>query len=250
MARGRPAEHTRRDGSPPSRVPSKPQLLLLGLGNLGLASLGPASLGRMRSLTVVFAATLVAAGLAAAGTHAIARKPLRVTFVGDSVPDSITYVPAARRRLTKGFVFTLDLRVCRRLVARSCSFQGSTPSTALDAIRAFGTGLGDVLVVDVGYNEGPVGYGTGIDRVMRAAHAQGAVGVVWVTLRETRNLYRETNAVIRKATKRWPQLRVADWNAFSSGRSWFAGDHLHLTPTGATALAGFLRPYILRAGGR
>jgi hypothetical protein len=104
--------------------------------------------------------------------------------------------------------------------------------------------------VDVGYNEGPVGYGAGIDRVMRAARVQGAVGVVWVTLRETRDLYRQTNDVIRRAAKRWPNLRVADWNAFSAGHSWFAGDGLHLTPTGATALAGFLRPYILRAGGR
>jgi hypothetical protein len=198
----------------------------------------------------VLVAVLVVAGVSAAGTHAAARKPLRVTFVGDSVPDAITYVAAARRRLTKGFVVRLDLRVCRRLVTPSCSFQGSTPSTALEAVQSFGKGLGDVLVVDVGYNEGPGGYGSGIDRVMRAAYAQGAVGVVWVTLRETRDLYRATNAVIRRAAKRWPQLRVADWNAFSSGRSWFAGDGLHLTPTGATALAGFLRPYILSAGGR
>ena len=173
-----------------------------------------------------------------------------MTFVGDSVPDAITYVSAARRRLTKGFVVKLDLRVCRRLVTPSCTFQGSTPSTGLDAVRAFGTRLGDVLVVDVGYNEGPVGYGVGIDRVMRAAHRQGAAGVVWVTLRETRDLYRQTNTVIRRAAKRWPTLRVADWNAFSTGHSWSGDDGLHLTPTGATALAGFLRPYILRAGGR
>jgi len=192
---------------------------------------------------------LVIAGVAAAGSQAAARKPLHVTFVGDSVPDAITYVSAARRMLTKGFVVKLDFRVCRRLVTPSCSFQGSAPSTALEVVQSFGTRLGDVLIVDVGYNEGPIGYGAGIDRVMRAAYAQGAVGVVWVTLRETRDLYQQTNAVIRRAAKRWPHLRVADWNAFSAGRSWFTGDGLHLTPTGATALAGFLRPYILRAGG-
>ena len=193
---------------------------------------------------------LFVAGIGAAGTHAAARKPLHVAFVGDSVPDAINYVSAARRRLTRGFVVKLDLRVCRRLWTPSCAFQGSPPSSALEAIQSLGAGLGDVLVVDVGYNEGPVGYGDGIDRVMRAAHAQGAVGVVWVTLRETRDLYAQTNAVIRRAAKRWTNLRVADWNAFSSGQSWFGGDGLHLTPTGATALAGFLRPYILRAGGR
>jgi hypothetical protein len=204
----------------------------------------------VRSLAVVLVSLLLVSGFAGAGTHAAARRPLRVAFVGDSVPDAINYVSAARRRLTRGFVVKLDLRVCRRLWTPSCAFQGSMPSSALEAIQSFGAGLGDVLVVDVGYNEGPVGYGDGIDRVMRAAHAQGAVGVVWVTLRETRDLYAQTNAVIRRAAKRWPNLRVADWNAFSSGQSWFGGDGLHLTPTGATALAGFLRPYILRAGGR
>lgn len=200
----------------------------------------------MRSLVVL----LVSLVVVAAGAHAATRKPLHVTFVGDSVPDSITYVPAARHRLTRGFVVKLDLRVCRRLWTPSCTFQGETPPSALEAVQSFGHGLGDVLVVDVGYNEGPVGYGAGIDRVMRAARAQGAVGVVWVTLRETRDLYRQTNTMIRRAVKRWPKLQVADWNAFSAGHSWFAGDGLHLTPTGATALAAFLRSYILRAGGR
>ena len=209
-----------------------------------------ASLGAVRALVILLASVVVAAGLVAGEAQATKRKPLHFTFVGDSVPDAITYVSAARRRLTRGFVVRLDLRVCRRLVTPSCSFQGSAPSTALAAIQSLGSGLGDVLVVDVGYNEGHVGYGAGINRVMRAAHAQGAAGVVWVTLRETRDLYRQTNAVIRRAAKRWATLRVADWNAFSSGRSWFASDGLHLTPTGATALAGFLRPHILRAGGR
>lgn len=204
----------------------------------------------MRPLVLFLVSVAATAVLVAGEAGAATRKPLHVTLVGDSVPDAITYVSAARRRLTRGFVVKLDLRVCRRLVTPSCSFQGSTPSTALASIQSFGKRLGDVLVVDVGYNEGPVGYGAGIDHVMRTAHAQGAAGVVWVTLRETRALYRATNAVIRRAARRWPNLRVADWNAFSAGRNWFGSDGLHLTPTGAIALAGFLRPYILRAGGR
>ena len=32
-------------------------------------------------------------------------------------------------------------------------------------------GLGDVLIVDVGYNESSVGYRAGIDQIMRAAEA-------------------------------------------------------------------------------
>jgi hypothetical protein len=82
---------------------------------------------------------------------------------------------------------------------------------------------------------------------MRAALAQGASGVVWVTLRETRDIYRWTNVAIKTAAKRWPQLVVAEWNAYSSGKPWFGDDGLHLTPTGATALASFLRPFVWKA---
>ena len=199
---------------------------------------------RIRPLPVVLLAALA---VAAGATAARAAAPTHVTFVGDSVAQSIEYVPAARRSLSRGLVLRLDLRVCRRLVLPSCSYQGSAPSTVLEAVQSYGRGLGSVLVVYVGYNEGPTGYGAGIDRVLRAALAQGATGVVWVTLRETRDLYRRTNVAIRRAAKRWPELQVADWNAFSAGKPWFGDDGLHLTPTGAGALAGFLRPFVLRA---
>jgi hypothetical protein len=85
---------------------------------------------------------------------------------------------------------------------------------------------------------------------MRAALAQGATGVVWVTLRETQSTYRWTNIAIKTAAKRWPALVVADWHAYSTGKPWFGRDGLHLGATGATALARFLRPYILQASGR
>jgi len=189
---------------------------------------------------------LVLAALAPA-TTAGARGPLAATFVGDSVSASISYVPAAQAQLGRGLAIRLDLRVCRRLVQPSCSFQGSAPPAALEAVRSYGRSLGRVLIVDVGYNESSQGYRQGIDRVMRAALSQGAAGVVWVTLRETRGIYRETNAAIKTAARRWPQLVVADWNAYSSGRPWFGDDGLHLTSTGATALATFLRSYVWEA---
>ena len=141
---------------------------------------------------------------------------------------------------------SFDLRVCRRLIQQSCSFQGSTPPTALQAVQGYGGALGDVLIVNVGYNESADGYSYGIDRVMRAALAQGTRQVVWVTLRETRPLYRSTNAAIVTASRRWPQLVVADWNAYSRDRPWFGSDGLHLTETGADALAAFLRLRVLQ----
>ena len=191
-------------------------------------------------------AVLVTACLAGA-TAAEARGPVRVTFVGDSVPASISYIPAAQAQLRRGLDVRLDLKVCRRLVQPSCTYQGTTPSSALEAVKGYGRSLGRVLVVNVGYNESADGYRQGIDRVMRAALAQGASGVVWVTLRETRDIYRWTNVAIKTAAKRWPQLVVADWNAYSSGKPWFGDDGLHLTPTGATALASFLRPFVWKA---
>ena len=195
--------------------------------------------------------SVVLAALAAATAAPARTEPaLRATFVGDSVSASISYVPAAQARLERGMHVRLDLKVCRRLVEPSCSYGGSSPSTALQAVQSYGHALGKVLVVKVGYNESPAGYGRGIDRVMRAALADGATGVVWVTLREQggySGLYHETNAAIRQAVKRWPELLVADWNAYSAGKPWFGSDGLHLSSTGATALAAFLRPYIVRA---
>jgi len=201
------------------------------------------------ALTALALACLALAGSAAAST-AREGAPIAATFVGDSISASITYVPAAQRRLAGGLAVKLDVRVCRRLVLPSCSFQGKAPTTALQAVHAHGRALGRVLIVDVGYNEGPQGYGRGIDRVVRAALAEGAEGVVWVTLREKgtyASLYRSTNVAIRKAARRWPQLLVADWNSYSAGKPWFGSDGLHLSPRGAIELAAFVRPHVFRA---
>lgn len=200
-------------------------------------------------MTAVALACLAVAGSAVASTSREA-VPIPATFVGDSISASITYVPAAKKKLGSGLAVKLDVKVCRRLVQPSCSFQGTTPTTALEAVRAYGRSLGRVLIVSVGYNEGSQGYASGIDRVMRAALAEGAAGVVWVTLREKGrygSLYHATNVVIRKAAKRWPRLLVADWNAYSAGKPWFGNDGLHLSPQGATELASFIRPYVFRA---
>jgi hypothetical protein len=201
-----------------------------------------------RALLVVgLIVVAVVAATLAGNTAAATKAPVRVTFVGDSVPASIMYSPRAKSILARGLATRLDLRVCRRLATASCSYQGSAPTSALQSVQSLGHALGDVLIVDVGYNESSSGYREGIDRVMRAARAQGASGVVWVLLRETRDIYRETNAVIRSAQKRWPQLLVADWNAYSRGKPWFSSDGLHMGVTGADALAAFLRPYVFRA---
>ncbi len=191
---------------------------------------------------VVSVSAAMPAATAKGGTE-----PIRVTVVGDSVAASMRHVPSAQTALRKGLEVRLDLEVCRRLVQPSCQHRGSKPSTALRAVRSSGRSLGDVLVVDVGYNEGAEGYGAGVDRVMRAAVAHGVRGVVWVTLRERNGIYRSTNIAIREADRRWARMRVADWNRYSAGKPWFRGDGLHMGTAGATAFAAFLRPHIFRA---
>ena len=65
-----------------------------------------------------------------------------VTVIGDSVSASLLYVPSAERRRGQGFDLRLDLKVCRRLVAPSCSYQGVIPSTALQAVEAWAAASG------------------------------------------------------------------------------------------------------------
>jgi hypothetical protein len=184
-------------------------------------------------------------------TAPAAANPARVTFVGDSVPAAMSYSPAARAVLSRRLRLRFDLRVCRRLVAPSCPYQGATPSTALQAVRALGRSVGDVLVVDVGYNDTGATYGRGMRSVVRAARGQGARAVVWVTLRQAghyRSEYVRANTAIRTEAARWgPHVVLADWNAFSAGATFFSEDGLHLSGAGAMSLARFLRPPILRA---
>ena len=139
-----------------------------------------------------------------------------------------------------------DLQVCRRLATAGCPYAGHAPSSALDVVERDARGT-DVLVVDVGYNDDPAVYGEAMEHVIRTAKSLGVKEIVWVNLRETRDLYRQTNAAIRTEARRNPGVQVADWNAWSAGRPWFRTDGLHLTDPGIQGLAVMLRVYILSA---
>ena len=168
---------------------------------------------RRRRLPDITVATRVATTIAVAGAIALAcaaaafaqdASKTRVTVIGDSITASFDYVPAARRYLGKGLDLRSDAVVCRRLVATSCPFQGSTPSTALQVVGSKRSALGPVVVVNVGYNDWPAVYD--VDRVMRALKAAGVRSVIWVTLREATSyadVYAQSNARIRKAASRW-----------------------------------------------
>ena len=129
-----------------------------------------------------------------------------MTIIGDSVAAGLSYEPAAARALGEGFDLKLDLKVCRRLVSPSCPYQGSAPTTGLEAVKAEGSGLGHTVVIDVGYNEDGTRYAQDMDLVLRTLRENGVRTVVWVTLRQTLGDYYRINAAIRREAARWPGL--------------------------------------------
>jgi hypothetical protein len=204
----------------------------------------PVAAGRRLLVIAAVVAVAVAFGPVAESAHAY-----RVTFIGDSSAAGIELSPRAKRLLSRGYDMRRDLRVCRRLVSQSCVYNGVRPRTALQAIYHYGTSLGRVLVIDVGYNDSSATYRSQLNTVMQAALARGVKGVVWVNLKAVRPDYIRINRIIKRAKARWSRLYVANWNKRSADHpSWFASsDGIHLTSAGAVGLVKLVRYWIPRA---
>jgi len=193
------------------------------------------------------AASLAVALLALAAGSARADGPARVTLISDSVGGGAIFsYDDARATLESGLDLHNEWRSCRKLVAIGCAQPTGPPPSALDTVDSLGAELGPVVVVDVGYNDLPDGYGNGLDRVMGALLAAGVQRVIWVTLEETTPTWVAINDEIRAASARWPELSVADWAREASGKPWFY-DGAHMTHNGARGFARFLRPYVVEA---
>jgi hypothetical protein len=208
-------------------------------------------IGRSTGLVVLAAVVL---GLTHAATPARTAsgpvRPLpRVTLITDSVGGVLFWAADARAELAQGLDLRLETKTCRRLVAVGCFAYGETPPSALETIQALGAELGPLVVIDVGYNDRPDEYGAGLDTVMRALVDADVKQVIWVTLEETEDVWVESNAIIRDAPKRWPQLVVADWAPVAAANpSWFV-DLAHMNGEGGLGFARFLRPIILTTCG-
>jgi hypothetical protein len=200
---------------------------------------------------VGIAVALLAAALAC-GADSRAEAPVpgpHVTMITDSVGGVLFWVDSARTALASGFDFDLETKTCRKLVDPGCPAYGDpAPISALDTVRALGSKLGPIVVVDVGYNDRPDTYAAGLDQVMQAAVDGGAQHVIWLTLEEREGAWKQINDEIRAATTHWPQLTVADWNAASAGQDWFVDD-AHLNWSGGQGLSQFLRPFLISACG-
>ena len=167
--------------------------------------------------------------------------------IGDSVSALIEEVPAAAYALGNGLAVSADLAVCRRLVAPSCTYKGTQPPTALEQIESLPR-TPRVVVLDVGYNDNSDTFIQDAATVTAALVKRGVGRVVWVTLREERSSYADSNNAIRTLAKRWPTvIRIADWNATSAGQPWFEPDGLHLNPLGAEMLAQLIHSNLVAA---
>jgi len=202
-----------------------------------------------RAIWAVFALAVVLCG--SDGAASPVASPQRVTLIGDSIAARLEQIPSAAQALEERLSVRARLAVCRRLVARSCSFQGVRPPTVLEEIKSLGPRIDGVVVIEAGYNDTPSDFARGADVVMRALTRRGAPHVVWVTLRERQSSYREINHTIRDLRRRWPQIvRVADWSLVSSGQPWFEADAVHLNTDGANALARLIHSSVVAACGK
>jgi hypothetical protein len=195
----------------------------------------------MRTRVGGLACALVASacGWAAAPSPAAAAGQ-RVFLLGDSVMAGLRFSSAAEATLSSTFDVTLDAKVCRALREPSCStkYDGQPPA-ALTVLRASAGRIGDALVMMAGYNDANIG--PGVDAIMAEVAAQGVPHVLWLTYRNSSGRYSGSNATLWAKTAEYPTLTVADWNAWSAGHGdWFGGDGLHLTGSGAMALAQFI----------
>ena len=172
-----------------------------------------------------------------------------MTMIADSVGGALYPGSAELETLAHDLDFRLEIAACRKLVSPGCPSKDGVPPSVLDTIAMLGPELGQLVVVDVGYNDFADGYDAGLDSVIRAVLENGVTRVVWVTLRESQPPWPEINRQIRGATARWPQLTVADWAPVAAGHPEWFEDNAHMTGPGAAAFAAFLRPVVMDACG-
>ena len=195
------------------------------------------------------AAVLLATGSTAPGSGAEPPKLKHVTVFADSVATAIALDSRARITLGEGVDVDLQLTPCRRLVSASCPYMGERPPTVYELAQRLGSGIGDTVIVAVGYNDFEDQYADEIETVLQALRADGVQRVVWPTLRASRHSYLTMNDAIQAASQRHPELTVVDWNVYSrSHPEWFQDDGLHLFGQGPEAMATLFHQALVDLG--
>ena len=176
-----------------------------------------------------------------------------ISLIGDSTLSGVrwtnSYWPLER------FNYTFDAESCRRTIAPSCrGREGYAPQTALQTMRRLQGSLGHVVILMTGYNDPGTGFPEAVDAIVAEARRQGLMHVIWLTMRTADVSYvsptyrsnsytfRDNNRILlQKAQQYGGYLQIADWATYSAGqRSWVGSDGVHLTPSGAVAVATFV----------
>lgn len=155
--------------------------------------------------------------------------PLRVSMFGDSV------MLGARDALLsqfQGLPVTVDAVESRSLLGSISMFQANPAA------------LGDVVVLDLGYNDmdDPGVFRERIDGAMGAL--SGVKHVIWLNQHEFEPGRAAMNAELTAAASRYPKLDVVDWNAeVNAHPDEVYGDAIHLTSSGQAAMARLVRQH-------
>jgi lysophospholipase L1-like esterase len=155
---------------------------------------------------------------------------LRISVYGDSV------LLGASEEIT-GALAGNDVSVDAH---ENVSLLGTLPT--LDAARPT---IGDVVVLDLGYNDGAelTAWRERLDRA--AAILDGVPKVIWLTQREFADGRAEMNNELRAVAQLHPNIEVADWNGLvASNADLVYGDGIHLTPAGQAAMADLVKSRI------
>ena len=152
---------------------------------------------------------------------------MRVSIFGDSV------LLGAQEELLAQFTghqATVDAAEDRSLLGAIALFQNAGPA------------LGDVVVLDLGYNDAsdPAVFRSRIDGAMTAlAHVRE---VIWLNQHDWGPGRAGMNAELAAAQTRYSNLTVVDWNAeVTAHPDYVYADAIHLTPAGQTAMAAVVR---------
>lgn len=190
-------------------------------------------------------------GAAASVTDVVVAGPELMTSQASAPTPAAPAAPAHHRLATPytGHIFAIGDSVM--LGSRRCMPQhGITadaagnrqPYQGAAVLTTLRSRLPQVVIVHLGTNGGIDR--AWIDAIMRTLGHQRRV--VWVTLQlrndYTRYRYEDSsNLELRQVVLRYPNTRVADWNAYTERhRGLVGGDGIHLTQRGCTAYASLL----------
>lgn len=165
----------------------------------------------------------------------------RLLIIGDSLTFGAEYFAGLNKRVIKTGRWQtakVSAKVGRTINQGITDLRARRPSERTAIVVALGTN-------DMLHNRDRAYPAVAIDRFMRAAAGRP---VLWLNLEfaptrpDWRNRAIRFNRELRKAQTRWPNLHIADWNAYFTpkGPSRFISDGVHLTVSGYKTRAAYM----------